>query len=98
VNCRIVRTGALPIVRSAALIAAAVTAGLLSSSARAQTLADPNPQPRRAPPAVQSDAKAKPAARAKSCGAYGAGFVNVPGTDTCVKVGGWVEVGGSAGR
>jgi len=34
-----------------------------------------------------------------SCAAYGAGFVKVDGTDTCVKIGGAVSigVGGSAG-
>jgi hypothetical protein len=98
VNCRILRTGALPIICSAALMAAAIgAAGFLSASACAQTLADPNP-PRRSPPAVQPGAKAKPAARIKSCSAYGAGFVNLPGTDACVKIGGWVEVEGSTSR
>ncbi|HLZ03648.1 MAG TPA: porin [Bradyrhizobium sp.] len=35
-----------------------------------------------------------------SCAAYGAGFVKVAGTDTCVKVGGSIGVGvaGSVGR
>lgn len=34
-----------------------------------------------------------------SCAAYGAGFVKVDGSDTCVKIGGAVSigVGGSAG-
>jgi hypothetical protein len=92
VHRRFPRTGALPIICSAALIAAAVaTAGF----ARAQTLADPNPPPRRSPPAVQPGTKVKPTARVKSCSAYGAGFVNLPGTDACVKIGGWVEVEGS---
>ncbi len=30
-----------------------------------------------------------------SCAAYGAGFVKVAGTDTCVKIGGSVSVGTS---
>ena len=30
-----------------------------------------------------------------SCAAYGAGFVKVAGTDTCVKVGGSVSIGSS---
>jgi len=30
-----------------------------------------------------------------SCAAYGAGFVKVAGTDTCVKVGGSVSIGAS---
>ena len=36
---------------------------------------------------------------ANSCAAYGAGFVKLEGTDTCVKIGGAVSigVGGSSG-
>jgi hypothetical protein len=95
VNCRIVRAGALPTI---GLIAAVGTAGLFASCVCAQTLVDPTPPAKWSPPTVHPDAKAKPAARVKSCSAYGAGFVNVPGTDTCVKVGGWVTVEGTAGR
>jgi hypothetical protein len=100
VHRRFLRAGALPVIRSAALIAAAIAAaGFLSASASAQTLADPNPPPKWSPPpAAQPGAKAKPAARVKSCSAYGAGFVNLPGTDACVKIGGWVEVEGSTSR
>ena len=35
----------------------------------------------------------KGAARSSSCAEYGAGFVKVDGTDTCVKAGGYVSVG-----
>ena len=35
----------------------------------------------------------KGAARSNSCAEYGAGFVKVEGTDTCVKVGGYVSSG-----
>jgi hypothetical protein len=35
--------------------------------------------------------KAKPAQYVKICSLYGAGFYYVPGTDTCLKVGGWVR-------
>jgi hypothetical protein len=35
----------------------------------------------------------KPAGRSNACAAYGAGFVKVEGTDTCVKVGGAVSIG-----
>jgi hypothetical protein len=31
------------------------------------------------------------------CAVYGAGFAKVDGTDTCVKIGGAVSVGGSVG-
>ena len=61
VHRRFLRTGALPVIRSVALIAAAITtAGFLSASACAKTLADPNPPPRRSPPpGVQPGAKIK---------------------------------------
>jgi predicted secreted protein len=35
---------------------------------------------------------------ADSCAAYGSGFVKVAGSDTCVKLGGAVSVGATAGR
>jgi hypothetical protein len=35
---------------------------------------------------------------ANGCAAYGPGFVKVAGSDTCVKLGGAVSVGVSAGR
>jgi len=36
--------------------------------------------------------KAAPATYVKICDAYGAGFYTIPGSDTCVKVGGYVRV------
>ena len=36
--------------------------------------------------------KAAPATYVKICDAYGAGFFYIPGTETCVKVGGYVRV------
>jgi len=43
--------------------------------------------------------KAKPVEYVKVCSVYGAGFYYVPGTDTCIKVGGYVrmDVGINAG-
>ncbi len=35
--------------------------------------------------------KAKPVQYVKICSLYGAGFYYIPGTDTCVKIGGWVR-------
>lgn len=35
----------------------------------------------------------KRATSANSCAAYGAGFVKIEGSDTCVKVGGAVSIG-----
>jgi hypothetical protein len=41
----------------------------------------------------------KSTATGDSCAAYGAGFVKVEGTDSCVKVGGAVRIeAGSSGR
>jgi Porin subfamily len=81
--------------RGAAVAAAAALVVTLGDGANAQTLTDPSPQhaPSR-PNAANPDIKAK----VKSCGAYGAGFVNVPGTDACVKIGGSVTVGATTSR
>jgi hypothetical protein len=79
------------------VMAAVVAAAPLVSPARAQTLTNPNPPSKWSPP--QTAAKSPPAAHEKSCSSFGAGFVNVPGTDTCIKVGGWVEMqSGTSGR
>ena len=42
----------------------------------------------------------KPAGSGNTCAAYGAGFVKVEGTDTCVKAGGAISIdaGTSSGR
>jgi hypothetical protein len=78
--------------RAAATAAAIITVAVMASGVSAQALSDPNSPPKWSPP--KSGAKSPAAARAKSCSADGAGFVNVPGTDTCVKIGGWVGVEG----
>jgi hypothetical protein len=84
------------IVRSAAVIAAGATlATTFGVGAGAQTLIDPNPQHA---PSRPLPAKPDTNAKVKSCGAYGAGFVNVPGTDACVKIGGSVTVGAATNR
>jgi hypothetical protein len=76
-------------------LCAAALSVVIGSHASAQTLTNPNPPaPSRPPPAAKPDTSA----HVKSCSAYGAGYVNIPGTDTCVKVGGSVTVGGSVGR
>jgi len=81
--------------RAGAAIAVLAAAPVSASGAFGQTMTNPNPQanaPQRPP------ARARPAVRTTTCSAYGAGFVNVPGTDACVKIGGWVTVEGSARR
>jgi hypothetical protein len=82
--------------RSAAMVAAAALLSVtIGADAGAQTLTNPNPPaPSRPPPA----AKPETGAHVKSCSAYGAGFVNIPGSDACVKVGGSVTVGGAANQ
>jgi hypothetical protein len=37
-------------------------------------------------------------ASSNSCAAYGAGFVKIEGTDTCVQVGGSISVGAGVRR
>jgi hypothetical protein len=39
----------------------------------------------------------KPPKSDNSCAAYGAGFVKIAGTDTCVQVGGSISVGAGGG-
>ena len=44
--------------------------------------------------------KAKPVQYVKICSLYGVGFYYIPGTDTCIKLGGWVrvEIGANGGN
>lgn len=58
-------------------------------SVHAQTLTNPNPQTRAPTTTVPPENK-----QLKSCPAYGAGFVQVPDTNTCVKIGASVQVQG----
>jgi porin-like protein len=48
------------------------------------------------PQAAELHGKTKPLGQAKSCSAYGAGFRRVPGTDMCMKIGGWVRAQSTA--
>ena len=73
-------------------VAIAMLAAAAPLDATAQTLTDPSGPKRPAAPAN------KPAtARMKSCSQYGPGFVYMPATDTCIKIGGYVEGGMGAG-
>jgi hypothetical protein len=42
--------------------------------------------------AADMPVKAKPVEYVKICTLYGAGFYYIPGTDTCIKIGGYVRV------
>ncbi len=74
--------------RACALLAIFVAATTMNvAGAGAQTLANPDPRPA---PHPSDAAKSQPRDRAKACPAYGAGFVQLAGTDACVKIGGSV--------
>ena len=51
-----------------------------------------------APAGIDRPAPLKSKASSNSCAAYGAGFVKVDGTDTCVQVGGSISVGAGVRR
>jgi hypothetical protein len=70
-----------------AIIAQALATG---ASLHAQTLTNPNP-PTRTPSTTALPQNKQP----KPCPAYGPGFVQIPGSDVCVKIGGAVQVQGS---
>ncbi len=83
-------------------IAASLLFAMLAPGALAQTLTEPasakRPPPSQAAKAPKAPKAAHPKSYAKACSAFGPGFINVPGTDACVKIGGWVTVEGSAQR
>jgi len=82
-----------PIVRFCQAIAfTAIAYGI--AGAAAQTLTDPSPPKRYAPPPAA--AKRPVDQHVKACPEFGPGFVHVPGSDACIKVGGWAE--GEVGR
>jgi hypothetical protein len=72
------------------LAAIVMLAAMASQGVVAQTLTAPKSPP---PPVT---AKSSSAERMKSCSAYGAGFVQIPGSDACVKIGGFVTMEGTA--
>ena len=92
------RPGAVLLTATAVAIASALLTGIVVERAAAQTLTNPKPPAKWSAP--QGTAKSHTTAQTKkSCKEFGAGFVNVLGTDTCVKIGGFVTVeGGSRGR
>jgi hypothetical protein len=69
-----------------ALIAQAIATG-----ASAQTLVNPNPPTRASTTTAPLESK-----QPKPCPAYGPGFVLIPGSNTCVKIGGSVQMQGSS--
>ncbi|CAN5308691.1 hypothetical protein BH10PSE11_BH10PSE11_06290 [soil metagenome] len=78
------------------LVALAMAYAALTSAALAQQL-DPKVL-RQSPHAATSHdtAKAKPLARSRpsaSCAEFGPGFVRMPGSDSCIRLGGGVGIG-----
>jgi hypothetical protein len=67
----------------------------LLSTVVAQTMTGPNPPTRVSPPREPAPAEQSSTGRITSCSTYGVGFVHVPGTDACVKIGGFVEMDGT---
>jgi hypothetical protein len=76
--------------RAAAIVAIAVMAALSSWTAVAQTLTNPDPKPNAAAPTAR--VKSRPAGHVKDCSIYGPGFMAMPGSDMCIKIGGGVTV------
>ena len=90
------------------MAAAAILATAVASDAVAQTPPSPTAAPSALPRSFVTPDVAKPAhvttapvkttptKQAKSCSIYGEGFVSVPGTDICIKAGGYLstETGG----
>jgi hypothetical protein len=81
----------------------AVMTALSVSTAAADPLAPQKPTKTTIPAAIPAAIPDKPlpvkrSGDANGCAAYGPGFVKVAGSDTCVKLGGAVSVGVSAGR
>jgi Porin subfamily len=78
--------------RTIVVVVTTIVLGVVAvSAADAQTLTDPYPKTTNSPPSTGST-KSRSAAHVKNCSAYGAGFMVMPGTDACIKIGGSVTV------
>jgi hypothetical protein len=82
-----------PILRILAIaVAATMLASMSAPGVFAQTPAATLMTPKGQSKSSRSTpAKTAPARRVNPCSIYGEGFAYVPGTDTCVKVGGYVR-------
>lgn len=83
-------------VTSASLATIVVTWSITSISAMAQTLTDPNQGTKTGHVSAGKSAETKHPM--KSCPEFGPGFVRLPGSDTCIRIGGFVEGGVSGGN
>jgi Porin subfamily len=80
-----------PRARLFVVIVGAVVAQVIVTGAHTQTLTNPSPPPRAPATTARPETQS-----AKPCPVFGPGFVQLPGSDTCVKVGGGVRVEGGA--
>jgi Porin subfamily len=73
---------------NAATIFFATTAATMATMAvvKAQTLTNPSPKTHARAALPQQDKQ-----HIKPCPAFGAGFMQVPGSDLCIKIGGYVQ-------
>ncbi len=76
-----------------AFLIAATAVGVVGAAS--QTLTNPDPKPVRSLPVP---AKSQAQENAKACPAFGTGFVQLPGTAACVKIGGSVTTDVSGAR
>ena len=63
--------------------------------ARGPQYADPPPPPPPAPGPQPNIALKAPVEYIRACSMYGAGFYTVPGTDACIKIGGYIRLQGT---
>jgi len=91
-NCLSVHTQ-LMLRRIVLTAAVALSAAFIAPCVMAQTLTKPNGPIKPSPPPSK---KTHVTAHQESCSAFGAGFVKVPGTDACVRIGGWVTMEGTS--
>ena len=68
-------------------------AALILTGATALAAEQSGPQKSGKPEPARKLLPIKDTASGNSCAAYGAGFVKVEGTDTCVKLGGAISIG-----
>jgi hypothetical protein len=85
------RLSALVLLRAAAVVTAIVLIYFSASDAFARTLTEAKASEWSLPP-PSAKARSPSSGHLRSCSSYGAGFAAIPGTDACVKVGGFTSV------
>ena len=80
------------------LAIAAVAALTIVPGASAQTATTTTSTPKASSNWSVPAPKSAPAKRAEPCPTYGEGFVKLPGSDTCVRLGGYVRIEAGVNR